>query len=296
MLWQRTSRLLEERRRVTAPCPHGVGGGYDLGTCPKCLQDREKQEEKRRRAKIEAERRRKVEEKAKALRTEQLKKATKLHLRQIDYLLSLSPRDFEEAVALMYRKLGFHVTVTPASNDRGKDAIATRGNEKYVIECKRYERRKRIGRPALQKLFAALTEEHADGGIFVTTAGFTRSAVEYGKMYGIELVDGVRLPTLMYKAFPLDSTERYLEVMCLECEEVVKFTFPPEVAVLKCSAGHEVRLDLDLQEYGPKLLTGKAYCDKCGREMRVVKGWRGPFLGCSGYPKCRNTKSIQRRF
>jgi DNA topoisomerase-1 len=33
-------------------------------------------------------------------------------------------------------------------------------------------------------------------------------------------------------------------------------------------------------------------CEKCGSKMTIKKSWRGPFLACTGYPKCRNTKSI----
>jgi DNA topoisomerase-1 len=33
-------------------------------------------------------------------------------------------------------------------------------------------------------------------------------------------------------------------------------------------------------------------CEKCGKPMVVKVSWRGPFLSCSGYPQCRNAKSI----
>jgi DNA topoisomerase-1 len=33
-------------------------------------------------------------------------------------------------------------------------------------------------------------------------------------------------------------------------------------------------------------------CDKCSSPMTIKKSWRGPFLACTGYPKCRNAKSI----
>jgi DNA topoisomerase-1 len=33
-------------------------------------------------------------------------------------------------------------------------------------------------------------------------------------------------------------------------------------------------------------------CEKCGEPMVIKVAWRGPFLSCSGYPKCRNAKSI----
>ena len=33
-------------------------------------------------------------------------------------------------------------------------------------------------------------------------------------------------------------------------------------------------------------------CEKCGAPMAVKKGPRGPFLGCTAYPKCRSTKPM----
>ncbi len=33
-------------------------------------------------------------------------------------------------------------------------------------------------------------------------------------------------------------------------------------------------------------------CEKCGSPMIIRTSWRGPFLSCSAFPKCRSTKSI----
>jgi DNA topoisomerase-1 len=33
-------------------------------------------------------------------------------------------------------------------------------------------------------------------------------------------------------------------------------------------------------------------CDECGKPMVIRDGRRGKFLGCSGYPKCRNTGEV----
>ncbi len=33
-------------------------------------------------------------------------------------------------------------------------------------------------------------------------------------------------------------------------------------------------------------------CEECGKPMVIRNGKRGPFLGCSGYPKCRNTAEV----
>src|SRR5213075_1107647 len=33
-------------------------------------------------------------------------------------------------------------------------------------------------------------------------------------------------------------------------------------------------------------------CDECGKPMIIRSGRRGKFLGCSGYPKCKNTAEV----
>src|SRR5262249_4621253 len=35
--------------------------------------------------------------------------------------------------------------------------------------------------------------------------------------------------------------------------------------------------------------------EDCGKPMIIRKGRRGPFLGCSGYPKCKNTGEVPAR-
>ena len=42
-------------------------------------------------------------------------------------------------------------------------------------------------------------------------------------------------------------------------------------------------------------VSGECACARCGKPLRVVKGRRGRFLGCSGYPTCRYTRDISRR-
>jgi DNA topoisomerase-1 len=33
-------------------------------------------------------------------------------------------------------------------------------------------------------------------------------------------------------------------------------------------------------------------CEKCGSPMVIREGRRGPFLACTGYPKCKNAKDV----
>ena len=44
----------------------------------------------------------------------------------------------------------------------------------------------------------------------------------------------------------------------------------------------------------PKPITTTVKCDKCGSPMLLRDSKRGPFLGCSSFPKCRSTKMMKK--
>ncbi len=44
----------------------------------------------------------------------------------------------------------------------------------------------------------------------------------------------------------------------------------------------------------PQVLQTEHACEKCGRPMVVKQGRFGPFLGCSGYPECKNIVNIKK--
>lgn len=159
-------------------------------------------------------------------------------LRQKENLLKLSPKEFEDAIAEMYRKLGYYVQQTPYSNDGGKDLIMFLEQKKYIVECKRYSPDQSIGRPLLQKFLAAVIEEKADLGIFVTTSEFTETALEYAEKFNIKLVNGSRLTELMSQAYP--DVMKTFRIMCLECGDIVEFLLHSDKAVFKCKNNHIV--------------------------------------------------------
>lgn len=45
----------------------------------------------------------------------------------------------------------------------------------------------------------------------------------------------------------------------------------------------------------PQNLATDIDCEECGKPMVIRTGRRGPFLGCSGYPKCKNTGEVPAR-
>lgn len=95
-------------------------------------------------------------------------------------MLQLSPRQFEEFVAEMFSKEGFHVELTPTSRDGGRDLLAVRhasvGSHLYVVECKRYAPQRPVGVHYVRSLYGVLEEQKATHGIIASTSYFTRGA------------------------------------------------------------------------------------------------------------------------
>jgi len=189
------------------------------------------------------------------------------------------------------RPPGYQVKQTTRSNDGGKDAILVKDGTKYVLECK--SGAQCIGRPDLQKFFAAMHHEGAVGGFYVNTGVFSRQAIEYAKTWPVTLYDRDTFPGLVRKAYPVPEPARSARTTCLKCGEIVELPVQESKTSLLCPAGHPVESTISLADLGV-FTPGVTYCKKCGSPMRIVKGYRGQFLGCSRYPKCRFTMRIHR--
>jgi len=97
-------------------------------------------------------------------------------------LAHLEWRDVERVVAEVFDGLGFAVTLTPGSKDGGKDVILTcKVNGKraeYYVEIKHWRSSTRVGSAAVEKLLKVIAREKKDGGLFLSTYGFTENAFE----------------------------------------------------------------------------------------------------------------------
>ncbi|MCD6197068.1 MAG: type I DNA topoisomerase [Deltaproteobacteria bacterium] len=89
------------------------------------------------------------------------------------------------------------------------------------------------------------------------------------------------------------------DIKCDKCGASMVIKYGRSGEFLACSGYPECKNTKDfkrdekgqIQIQDKEIRTDKI-CDRCGRLMVIKKGRFGEFLACSGYPECRNTKSI----
>jgi DNA topoisomerase-1 len=110
------------------------------------------------------------------------------------------------------------------------------------------------------------------------------------------LRDSKRGPFLGCSSFPKCRSTKMAKKLTPEQQAVIEAMIP----ALKDEAARGQAMVAKLAGLGgapttpavPQNITTDIDCDECGKPMIIRKGRRGPFLGCSGYPKCKNTGEV----
>ncbi len=124
----------------------------------------------------------------------------------LNKLKTVHPSFFEKIVVELLVKMGYGGSIAEAgsatryTNDEGIDGIIKEdklGLDTIYIQAKRWEGV--VGRPEIQKFVGALAGQRAKKGVFITTSGFTKEAINYASQMDtkIVLIDGEKLSELM---------------------------------------------------------------------------------------------------
>ncbi len=105
---------------------------------------------------------------------------------------NMSWRDFEYLVGEYFRRRQFSVEETKFGADGGVDLIATKGMEKYLIQCKHWKAYK-VGVKVVRELLGVMVGAGATGGFVVTSGEFTKDAIHFAKANNILILDGKEL-------------------------------------------------------------------------------------------------------
>ena len=109
----------------------------------------------------------------------------------LEELYRMNPLDFEHAVALRMRLLGYqNVQVTPAMGDGGIDILMEKDGLRYGVQCKKYHPESFVKIDEIRAFVYAYRKAGCDKGIYVTTAQYSDFARREMAQEGVTLVDG----------------------------------------------------------------------------------------------------------
>lgn len=126
------------------------------------------------------------------------------------------PRRFEEMIAGAYDRAGFDVILTPRSNDRGRDVIASKsgfGSIRFLEQVKAYKPGHLVTHEDVRAMWGVLSSDlNASKCLITTTSGFQPnvvSSLEFMPLipYRLELKDGEQTVEWLRSINPMANTK-----------------------------------------------------------------------------------------
>lgn len=99
----------------------------------------------------------------------------------------MSGQEFEQAIADIFKSMGYKVSATPATGDQGVDIIAVRNGIRIGIQAKCYAGK--VGNSAVQEVVAGKQYYNLNRCMVVTNSTFTSAAVKLAKANNVTLWD-----------------------------------------------------------------------------------------------------------
>jgi restriction system protein len=118
----------------------------------------------------------------------------------------MSGRQFEEYLAVLFRKRGFKVKITKTSGDYGADLIIKKDSAITVVQAKRYS--SKVGIKAVQEIQASMKYYKAEKSMVVTNNYFTGPAIKLAAANKVELINRDKLIDMLL------LKENYLTEKC----------------------------------------------------------------------------------
>jgi len=103
-------------------------------------------------------------------------------------LLAIDWFQFEQLMALMFKKLGYIVTHLGGANpDGGIDLILGKGDESVAVQCKHWKTWN-VGVAKVRELIGAMTDSGISKGMLITFGGFTNEARQLASRHNIDML------------------------------------------------------------------------------------------------------------
>jgi restriction system protein len=184
--------------------------------------------------------------------------------RSIKDLRRLTPRDFEQTIADLFRRQGYHVDEVGGAGDGGVDLILRRDADNsiaHLVQCKRYTNWK-VGVAEVREFYGAMAAHNSRcEGLLVTCGRYTAEARVFATGKPIRLIDGHELLSMFGAMNPIAPA-------------VESFTTPKPPTSTPLCPRCAVPMQRRIAKHGPH--AGK------------------PFWGCPNYPDCRQILDVEK--
>lgn len=100
---------------------------------------------------------------------------------------NMAGHSFEQAIANLFRNIGFNAEVSKSGGDGGVDIILQKGDRKIAVQCKRYK--SSVGPHVIRDLWGTMNYLGINEGCIVTTTGFTKGVTSFAQEKHIFLID-----------------------------------------------------------------------------------------------------------
>jgi len=104
-----------------------------------------------------------------------------------DHWNKMTGHAFEQAVANLFRNIGFTAEVSNRGGDGGVDIILQKNSRRVAVQCKRYK--SPVGPHVIRDLWGTMRYLGFDEGCIVTTTGFTKGVTSFAEDKDIFLID-----------------------------------------------------------------------------------------------------------
>lgn len=108
-----------------------------------------------------------------------------------ELLFTIQPRQFEEIIGKVFSKFNMKINLTKQTRDGGYDIIAFKDDfytkNKYIIECKRYAKEKKVSIDVVQRLYGIKQSIGATKAFIVISSSFSKTAIDFARKHQWEL-------------------------------------------------------------------------------------------------------------
>ncbi len=194
---------------------------------------------------------------------------------------------------------GFTAVYNNANNDNNKDNMLPELSKNEILELLRLLPSQHFTKPPSRFSDSSLVKALEEDGVGrpstyapIIHTLVMRDYVRRIKGYFEATELGFKVCDLLVEYFPKIMDIKFTAFMEDELDEIEEGRVDKLKILNDFYPPFKASVDFAQEHIKKEVIVTNEVCEKCGRPMIVKWGRKGKFLSCSGYPECKNSKSI----